>query len=66
MHFYEELEFDRPFSVVGDLVEMYATYDVLKELARAGAKVVPGHDPEVARRYPRVQAAGDVEAVRIG
>ena len=66
VHFYEELEFDRPFSVVGDLVDMYATYDVLRELARAGAKVVPGHDPEVARRYPRVQAAGDVEAVRIG
>ena len=59
VHFYEELEFDRPFSVVGDLAEMYAAYDVLKELARAGAKVVPGHDPEVARRYPRVQAAGD-------
>jgi glyoxylase-like metal-dependent hydrolase (beta-lactamase superfamily II) len=66
VHFYEELEFDRPFSVVGDLVDMYAAYDVLNELARAGATVVPGHDPEVARRYPRVQAAGDVEAVRIG
>jgi glyoxylase-like metal-dependent hydrolase (beta-lactamase superfamily II) len=65
-HFYEELELERPFSVIGDLVQMYAAYDVLKELARAGAKVVPGHDPEVARRYPRVQAARAVEAVRIG
>ena len=65
-HFYDELEFDRPFSVVGDLVEMYAAYDLLKELARAGAEVVPGHDPDVALRYPRVDAPGAVEAVRIG
>ena len=66
VHFYEELEFDRPFSVVGDLEQMYAAYDVLKGLARTGAEVVPGHDPEVARRYPRADATGVVEAVRIG
>ena len=65
VHFYEELEFDRPFSVVGDLAQMYAAYDTLKELARTGAEVVPGHDPEVARRYPRADATGVVEAVRI-
>jgi glyoxylase-like metal-dependent hydrolase (beta-lactamase superfamily II) len=65
-HFYEELEFDRPFAVVGDLVDMYAAYDVLEELARAGSEVVPGHDPQVARRYPRVAATAAVEAVRIG
>jgi glyoxylase-like metal-dependent hydrolase (beta-lactamase superfamily II) len=65
-HFYEELELDRPFAVVHDLERMYAAYDLLKEVARAGAEVVPGHDPEVARRYPRVESAGPVEAVRIG
>jgi glyoxylase-like metal-dependent hydrolase (beta-lactamase superfamily II) len=65
-HFYEELELERPFAVLHDLEQMYAAYDVLKEFARGGAAVVPGHDPEVARRYPRVATAGTVEAVRIG
>jgi glyoxylase-like metal-dependent hydrolase (beta-lactamase superfamily II) len=65
-HFYEELEFERPFGVVHDLERMYAAYDLLKEFERTGAEVVPGHDPEVGRRYPRAQAAGAVEAVRIG
>jgi glyoxylase-like metal-dependent hydrolase (beta-lactamase superfamily II) len=64
-HFYEELEFERPFSVVHDLEQMYAAYDLLKEFERTGAEVVPGHDPEVGRRYPLVEAAGTVEAVRI-
>jgi glyoxylase-like metal-dependent hydrolase (beta-lactamase superfamily II) len=65
VHFYEELELDRPFAVVHDLEATYAAYDRLKELAQAGADVVPGHDPEVARRYPRVESAAAVEAVRI-
>jgi glyoxylase-like metal-dependent hydrolase (beta-lactamase superfamily II) len=66
VHFYEELELERPFAVMHDLEGMYAAYDVLKEFAWGGAEVVPGHDPDVARRYPRVEAAGAVEAVRIG
>ena len=45
VHFYEELEFERPFSVVGDLVDMYAAYDVLKELARGGRQGRPGPRP---------------------
>ena len=48
-----------------DLERMYAAYDLLEQLARSGATVVPGHDPDVARRHA---PAGDSEptAVRIG
>lgn len=56
VHFYEELELQRPFAVMHDLERMYVAYDVLNGLALAGAAVIPGHDPEVARRYA---AAGD-------
>lgn len=65
VHFYEELELERPFGVIADLAEMYAAYDVLKELAEAGAAVVPGHDPDVLRRYPAVEGS-EGNAVRLG
>jgi glyoxylase-like metal-dependent hydrolase (beta-lactamase superfamily II) len=63
VHFYEELELDRPFGVIADLGEMYAAYDLLKEYAAAGATVVPGHDPEVLARFP--VAGADGNAVRL-
>ncbi len=50
MHYYEELERDRPFSIVANLAEMYAAFDRIRELA-AGARVVAGHDPLVADRF---------------
>src|SRR6266566_4772510 len=50
VHYYEELERDRPFSIVANLAEMYAAFDRIRELA-AGARVVAGHDPLVADRF---------------
>ena len=66
MHFYEELELERPFAVMHDLEQMYVAYEVLKGLALEGAEVVPGHDPDVARRYPQIGTAGAASAARIG
>jgi glyoxylase-like metal-dependent hydrolase (beta-lactamase superfamily II) len=63
VHFYEELELERPFGVIADLGEMYEAYDLLKERAAAGALVVPGHDPEVHARFP--VAGADGNAVRL-
>jgi glyoxylase-like metal-dependent hydrolase (beta-lactamase superfamily II) len=65
MHFYEELERDRPFGVVADLAEMYEAYDTLRELAGPGAHLVPGHDAEVMTRYPRVDGPAGEFAVEI-
>jgi glyoxylase-like metal-dependent hydrolase (beta-lactamase superfamily II) len=51
-HYYEELALDRPFIVVTDLPAMYRSLAALREMAaRPGAVVVPGHDPEVMRRF---------------
>jgi glyoxylase-like metal-dependent hydrolase (beta-lactamase superfamily II) len=67
VHFYEELELDRPFGVVADLEEMYGAYDLVKNLGAApGAIVVPGHDPEVMARFSRVGDRASGLAVRIG
>jgi glyoxylase-like metal-dependent hydrolase (beta-lactamase superfamily II) len=66
MHFYEELERDRPFGVVADLAEMYEGYDTLRELSGApDAHLVPGHDAEVMTRYPRVDGPAGEFAVEI-
>jgi glyoxylase-like metal-dependent hydrolase (beta-lactamase superfamily II) len=62
VHLYEELERDRPFEIVADLAEMYRAYDLIRDL---GGVVVPGHDPDVMRRFRRLDGpAGDI-AVRI-
>jgi glyoxylase-like metal-dependent hydrolase (beta-lactamase superfamily II) len=53
VHFYEELELDRPFAVVDDLAAMRHGYERVRELAREpGAAVIAGHDPLVAERFP--------------
>lgn len=51
VHLYEELELERPFSVMVDLREMVEAYALLKRLRKEGATIVPGHDPLVTQRY---------------
>jgi glyoxylase-like metal-dependent hydrolase (beta-lactamase superfamily II) len=66
VHFYEELELDRPFAVIADLARMYEAYDLVRELAASpGAVVVPGHDPQVLARFPPLEGDRDAIAVRV-
>jgi glyoxylase-like metal-dependent hydrolase (beta-lactamase superfamily II) len=51
VHYYEELERDRPFSTVANLADMYAAFDQIREMGDGGARVVAGHDPLVAERF---------------
>lgn len=58
LHFYEELDRDRPFAVVCDLDEMYRGYDTLRELAaRPGTDIVAGHDPLVLQRFAPIDGS---------
>ena len=61
VHYYEELERDRPFSIVANLADMYAAFDQIREIGDDGARVVAGHDPLVAERFgaPRGRAGRD-------
>ena len=65
VHFYDELEHERPFAIIANLAEMYAGYDTVRELVGADGHMVPGHDPEVMQRYPRVDRHVGDFAVRI-
>ena len=66
VHFYEELELERPFAVTVDLREVCEAYTLLKRLAsESGTLVVAGHDPEVAIRFPSLGGDADQVAYRI-
>ena len=65
VHLYEELEKDRPFSVLVDLAGMYRAFDLLREREAQGAVVVPGHDPDVTSRFPAVERDGVTVAYRL-
>jgi glyoxylase-like metal-dependent hydrolase (beta-lactamase superfamily II) len=60
VHYYEELERDRPFCVVANLGDMYAAFDQIRELAQDGALVVAGHDPLVADLFRGRAVSQDV------
>lgn len=63
-HYYENLETGNPFPAVFDLDDMLAGYALIRELADDEALIVPGHDPLVRERFPRVDVEG-VDAYRI-
>ena len=63
VHFYEELEHDRPYAIHTDLPAMYASYDRIRALiTEHDPTLVVGHDPLVARRF-EVLARKESEAV---
>ncbi len=65
VHFYEEMDTDRPFGVVADLGAMYRAYDTVAELAAGEATaIVAGHDPAVIERFAG-DGGADEFAVRI-
>jgi glyoxylase-like metal-dependent hydrolase (beta-lactamase superfamily II) len=66
LHYYDEMELDRPFAHVADLPAMYAGLQYLRELQAHGALIVAGHDPQVGRRFPAFPADRDGLTVRIG
>jgi len=65
MHYYEEIERDRPFAIVADLEGMYRSFDALREMqSEPGCVLVAGHDPVVMTRFPAV-AGQEGFAVRV-
>jgi glyoxylase-like metal-dependent hydrolase (beta-lactamase superfamily II) len=55
VHYYEEVERDRPYELFSSLTEVYDGYALLRGLQRdSGALLVAGHDPLVMHRFPLV------------
>jgi glyoxylase-like metal-dependent hydrolase (beta-lactamase superfamily II) len=55
-HYYENMETRRPFSTVINIGDMADGWKRLRSLADSPEHIVPGHDPEVLRRYPAPNA----------
>ncbi len=62
-HFYENFEEDKPYAILTDLLEMYAAFDRLHELAGADGVIVPGHDPLVRQRHEVLAGTGGLVTV---
>ncbi|HEX3688128.1 MAG TPA: N-acyl homoserine lactonase family protein [Solirubrobacteraceae bacterium] len=56
VHFYEELDRDRPCAILVDLELVYRGYDIIRTWIRGGGRLVAGHDPLVMDRFPRLEA----------
>jgi glyoxylase-like metal-dependent hydrolase (beta-lactamase superfamily II) len=62
-HYYENMEAGRPFPIVFDVGAMVEGFDTLRRLASSSDAIVPGHDPDVLRRYP--PAAHGLEGIAV-
>jgi glyoxylase-like metal-dependent hydrolase (beta-lactamase superfamily II) len=62
-HYYDNFQRVAPFPIVHDVGEMLEGYRTLHRLAESPDHIVPGHDPQVMRRYPR--SHGDLEIVAL-
>jgi len=51
-HFYANMEQNRPFPVVYNVGDMLAAYAAAYALADSPQLVIPGHDPDVLKRFP--------------
>jgi glyoxylase-like metal-dependent hydrolase (beta-lactamase superfamily II) len=51
-HLYAHIEGNRVFPVLYNVADVLEGYGKLKKLAGAPDRIVPGHDPDVLRRYP--------------
>ena len=64
-HLYANMDQVRPFPIVHDVGAMVEGYRRLRELADDPRYVVPGHDPQVMRRYPAAGPGLEGVAVRL-
>jgi glyoxylase-like metal-dependent hydrolase (beta-lactamase superfamily II) len=64
-HFYENMERGIPFHGTYDIDQGIAGFDLMRAMADSPQHVVPGHDPEVVRRYPGASPALEGIALRL-
>ena len=64
-YYYQSFEQGRVFMIVDSVADMLGGYRRLRELAARPELIVPGHDPEVMRRYPPSNATLEGAAVRL-
>ncbi|MDX1514215.1 MAG: N-acyl homoserine lactonase family protein [Gammaproteobacteria bacterium] len=51
-HYYENVEQETPFATLENMFLMLEGYRKVRALAGEDSRLIPGHDPEVLKRYP--------------
>lgn len=64
-HLYAHIDSGRVFPIVYNVGDVLQGYNKLRKLAGATSRVVPGHDPEVLRRYPAAKPGLEGWVVRL-
>ena len=59
-HYYDNFGYEAPFPVVHNVGDMLQGYRTMHRLAESPDHIVPGHDPQVLRRYPRSNAGEEI------
>src|SRR5262249_50153930 len=65
LHFYENILTNNPFPVLVNVIDYVAAWRTVERLADTFDHIVPGHDPQVLRRYPSVRPDTTGIAVRL-
>ncbi|MFF8031636.1 MULTISPECIES: N-acyl homoserine lactonase family protein [unclassified Streptomyces] len=58
-HLWANIRLRSPFPILDHLTPMLEGYDTIEALADGDDHIIPGHDPQVARRFPRLAGADD-------
>ena len=58
-HLWANIRQRKPFPIVDHLTSMLDAYDVIEALADGADHIIPGHDPAVARRFPKLAPDSD-------
>lgn len=67
VHYYDEVDLDRPFLMVADLPRMYDAFDQVSRIAaEPRTAFVAGHDPAVFTRFAALDEADPGFGVRVG
>ena len=64
-HLYAHFQEGRVFPVTYNIGDVLEGYQTLKRLADSPEHIVPGHDPDVAKRYPAARPGLEGMAVRL-
>ena len=62
-HFWHNIRKRSPFVIVHSMEKMIEGWVLCEKLADGPDHIIPGHDPEVLRRFPKY--AGDEETVQL-
>ena len=62
-HMWGNIRKRNPFPVVVDVARMLKGYDILESLADGPDHIIPGHDPLILKRFPKLN--GNPEIARL-